>query len=111
MYEENEKNTVTIKDLRNSGQKTQGELERANLLNSNLNVYLEKLKSDLEAFKEKYTSNIEQKSSKIESNEEKIKNLELELARANSKVDETNFQFNEIKMKYISQLKAVNQLK
>ena len=69
------------------------------------------MKSDLDVFKEKYTFSIEQKSSKIEDNEERIKKLELELAKANSKVDETYLQLNEIKMKYTYQSKAVNKKK
>ncbi len=69
------------------------------------------MKRDLDVFKEKYTFSIEQKSSKIENNEERIKNLELELAKANSKVDETYLQLNEIKMKNTYQSKAVNKKK
>lgn len=108
LYEENEKNTETIKNLRTSGQKTQAELDKANKLNGTLNECLDKLKSDLEVFKEKYNSNIEKKSNKIENDEEIIKNLEIELARAETKVDETNWHLNEIKMKYTNQLKSVN---
>ena len=69
------------------------------------------MKSDLDVFKEKYTFSIEQKGSKIEDNEERIKHLELELAKANSKLDENYLQLNELKMKYAYQSKAVNKKK
>ena len=97
----------TIKELRNKYQSSQEQLEKTSSLNKQLNEIVDELKYQLENIKDRYNRNLDDKSLRIESYEEKIKDLELDLSRSNSKMDEFNLQYNEMKTNYVNQYKLV----
>ena len=68
---------------------------------------MNELKGELSALKESYNRNLDDKCARIGSNEERIKQLELELAKNVSKLDQANLQLNELKLNYTNQLKQV----
>lgn len=68
---------------------------------------MNELKGELSTLKESYNQNLDEKCARIGSNEERIKQLELELAKSVSKLDQANLQLNELKLDYTNQLKQV----
>jgi predicted RNase H-like nuclease (RuvC/YqgF family) len=97
----------TIRELRNKYQTSQEQLQKTSDLNKQLNEIVDELKYQLDKIKDKYNRNLDDKSLKIESYEEKIKDLELDLSRSYSKMDEFNLQYNEMKANYNNQYKLV----
>jgi predicted RNase H-like nuclease (RuvC/YqgF family) len=100
----------TIRELRNKYQTSQEQLEKTSSLNKQLNEIVDELKYQLDNIKDRYNRNLDDKSLRIESYEEKIKDLELELSRSNSKMDEFNLQYTEMKTNYGNQYKLVTKV-
>lgn len=61
-------------------------------------------------FREEYDHDLGDKCKKINLNEDNIKILELELARINSKLDQNNFELNDVKNNYLNQVKIVSEI-
>ncbi len=104
LINENDEHLTTIKELRFKSQTLQTELNTANDINKELNVYINELKSELNKSKSNFERSINEKCSKLNHNDEKIKYLELELAKSNSKFDDVYFQLSEMKNNYAQQV-------
>lgn len=108
LIKENGENVHIIKELRNKTQSKEKELNDEKQLNATLNDKLKQLENELDMLKEEYDHNIGDKCKKINLNEDNIKILELELARVNSKLDQTSFELNDVKSNYLNQVKIVS---
>jgi hypothetical protein len=104
LINENDEHLTTIKELRFKSQSLQAELDTANDINKDLNVYINELKSELNKSKSNFERSIKDKCSKLTHNDEKINNLELELAKSKSKFDDAYFQLSEMKNNYAKQI-------
>ena len=111
MIKENEENAHIIKELRNKTQTKEKELDHEKQMNVNLTDKLKQLENELDLLREEYDHNISEKCKKINKNEDIIKILELELARVNSKLDQTNFELNDVKNNFSNQIKMVSYIK
>lgn len=100
----------TNKELKRNWQSIQMELDKSKELNNELIETNQNLIKSLEALKDQYNRSVGDQCFKNDSNEEKINELELELARTNSKLDESYLQFNEMKTNYLNQIKIVKKI-
>lgn len=103
LIKENEDNIKIIKDLTQKASLKEKELEESKEINFNLQDIIKQLEHE----KLEYSNNIGEKCKQLNLNEDSIKMLELELARCNSKLDQTNFELNDIKTNYLNQTKIV----
>lgn len=70
----------------------------------------EQLKKKFEILKKQYDQNIGDQCFKLDNNQEKINDLQIQLSKANSKIDEMNLKNNEAKNNYTNKLKQVLKL-
>lgn len=106
--QENEKNTSVIRELRKNCSELETELEKSNQMNVKLNDSRNELKLELDQMKQNYVRNVDTQVAKMSINDEKINELELELAKITSKLDESYLQLNDTKKNYLNQLKQVS---
>ena len=107
LIDENENNMRTIKDLRRQSQSTQSELDRVKELNADVTEAKRLAESQLEILSVQFNRNVSSQDAKRESNDEQINNLEIELAKSKSKIDEAQLQLAEFKTNFTSQTKLV----
>lgn len=107
LADENDANIQLIKELKGNFYGKEVEIIKAQDEKFQLELNNKKLMDELQALKGQYTRNIGKKSIDICVYEENIKRLELDLAKMNSKFDQTYFELVEVKKKHDDQLKLV----
>lgn len=85
----------------------EAELDSTRKLNTELKFSEEQLKKSLEILKKQYDQNIGDQCYKLDTNQERINDLQIQLSKANSKIDEMNLKNNEAKINYTNQIKRV----
>jgi chromosome segregation ATPase len=107
LIQENEKSCSQVKELRKRSSELEVELHKSNQLNKKLSETRGELRLELESMKQTYSRNVGDQSAKLGMNEEKISDLELEVTKYKSKLDESYLQLNEMKKNFQNQLKQV----
>lgn len=104
LIDEKEKSSNQIDEWRNKCTSLQSELDKSNELRQALSKEKEELRVEIDCLKELLNG----ATNRIEHDkQEKINQLQLELVKSNSKLDEANFQINALKTNYSEKLKQV----
>ncbi|CAF0722537.1 unnamed protein product [Brachionus calyciflorus] len=105
LFEDNDKYVETIEELKTNSHLLQSELECARHENSKIKESEESIKKNFELLKEQYDRNMGVQCIKLDVNGEKINELQIDLSRANSKLDEAVLQLNEAKHNHLNEVK------
>lgn len=108
LINENEKSASQIKEWRNRYITLESDLEKANQSSQILAKSRDDLKLELDSIKEQFSGSLSEKTTRIEQYEETINQLQLELTKSNSKLDEAYYQLSEAKKTCSNQLKQVS---
>ncbi len=108
---ENEANLRTIKDLRNSFSSKEVEVAKLGEQRELLQYNSKLLQDELDMLKQQYKRNFATRSTAITSYEETVKKLELDLAKATSKLDTARCEAAELAKKNSEQWRAIELLR
>ena len=109
LMQENEENLKTIRELQKNSQIVKAKYEKSIEINYHLKERISQLENELSSSRKEFERSIDAKTSRMNTTEENIRNLQLEITKVNSKLDQAYLEINESKSNLSAQIKIANQ--